>query len=219
LQVKVLETATGVVVHVRGTASIAEAAALESSLLGLLARRPACVSFDLSELELISSLAMGVLVAFRRAAVRTGARVSLAPTLQPAVREALTRAELIALFDSVANAESCGEAQPVQQSARNCYPSVSDLERTHGLTWGQLVEREPRLEPLLWQARTAGTTCRTFADVDRVFAPLRNELAALLGFAGKHHRHPILGSAAAYEVAYWKLRDAVAGLLSNRAGR
>jgi hypothetical protein len=54
--------------------------------------------------------------------------------------------------------------------------------------------------------------------VERFFSPLRNSLAGLVGFAGKHHRHPVLGSAGAYEVAYWRLYDAVAGLLPGRAG-
>jgi hypothetical protein len=62
---------------------------------------------------------------------------------------------------------------------------------------------------LLGRARLAGVRFQTFADVDRIFGPLRNELAALIGFAGKHHRHPVLGSAGAYGELY----EAVAGLL------
>jgi hypothetical protein len=46
---------------------------------------------------------------------------------------------------------------------------------------------------------------------------VKNELAGLIGFAGKHHRHPVLGSVGAYAVAYGKLYDAVAGLLPGRA--
>jgi len=42
---------------------------------------------------------------------------------------------------------------------------------------------------------------------------VRDELVELIGFAGKHRRHPVLGSVGAYEVAYWKLYDAVAGSL------
>jgi hypothetical protein len=98
------------------------------------------------------------------------------------------------------------------------FPSVRDLERISGITWSDLVELEPQVETLLWRARRAGTNCRTFTDVARVFGPVRTELAELIGFAGKHHRHPILGSARAYAVAYWKLHDAVAVLLPGRAG-
>jgi hypothetical protein len=97
------------------------------------------------------------------------------------------------------------------------HPNVSDVQSTFGVSWGQLVELEPQLETLLGRALLAGPGSRTFADVDRVFGPLRNELAALIGFAGKHRRHPILGSAGAYEVAYWTLYDAAVRLLSGRA--
>jgi hypothetical protein len=90
------------------------------------------------------------------------------------------------------------------------YPDVDDVQRTFGVSWRQLVELEPQLEALLGRGRLAAARCRTFADVERVFRPLRNELAGLIGFAGKHRRHPVLGGAAAFEVAYWKLYDAVA---------
>jgi hypothetical protein len=87
------------------------------------------------------------------------------------------------------------------------------------LTWAQLVELEPQLETKLCRAREAGAGGRTFPDVARVFGPVRNELTALIGFAGQHHRHPILGSNEAYQVAHSKLYDAVAGLLASRAPR
>jgi anti-anti-sigma factor len=212
LTVEVLDTREGAVVRLRGEAGVVEAGALEASLLPLVARRPACVTFDLSGLLFLSSLAMGVLSTFRRAAVRAGGRVCLAPDLRPAVREALERAELIGLFDAA------GGAEPGVGPARKPYPGVHDVERAYGVAWGQLVDLEPRVEPLLWRARTAGGTCRTLTDVSRAFGPLRNELAGLIGFMGRHHRHPVLGSVGAYEVAYWKLYDAVAGLLPRGAG-
>jgi hypothetical protein len=92
-----------------------------------------------------------------------------------------------------------------------------DLERIHGISWRDLAELEPKLEDLLWEARQAGVRCRRWPDVDRVFEPLRNALVKLVGFAGENHRHPVLGSARAYQVVYWKLYDAVAGLLPGRA--
>jgi hypothetical protein len=98
------------------------------------------------------------------------------------------------------------------------YPNVQDLERHSGVTWRDLAELEPALAALLWEARRAGASCRRWPDVDRAFAPIRSRLAGLVGFMGKHHRHRVLGGVAAYEVAYWKLYDAVAGLLSGRAG-
>jgi anti-anti-sigma regulatory factor len=200
-------------------AGAAEAGALDTALVRLGARRPACVTFDLSELLFLSSLALGALVAYRGAAVRAGARVRLAPGLRPAVREALNRAELMGLFEVVDGAGPCTGAGPAAEGARERYPKVQDLERTYGVTWGQLVKLEPQVKTLLWRARLAGASCWAFPDVERAFSPVRNELVGLIGFAGKHQRHPVLGSAGAYEVAYWKLYDVVAGLLPGwRAG-
>jgi anti-anti-sigma factor len=104
MAVEVLETATGVLFRVRGEVGIAEAGALGASLSRLVAGRPTTLTFDLSELLFISSLALAVLKAYRGAAVRAGARVRLAPDLHPVVREALDRAELTALFESVSPA-------------------------------------------------------------------------------------------------------------------
>jgi anti-anti-sigma factor len=212
------ETADGVVVVLRGEAGVAEAGALERLLLSLVARRPSSVIFDLSELLFISSLAMGVLVAFRRAVVRGGGRVYLEPELHPALREALDRAELLSLFDTARRAEPDVAPGPCPEGAAALSPSVADMPRRCAIAWWQLVELEPRLEELLRRARTAGVHCTAVADVPGLFSPLRNELAELIGFAGKHQFHPILGTTAAYQVAYWKLYDAVAGLLPRRAG-
>jgi anti-anti-sigma factor len=215
----VLDTRDGVVVKLRGEAGVPEAAALEASLLGLVARRPPRVTFDLGELRFISSLAMGVLVAFRRGAVRTGARVCLAASLHPAVREALTRADLLPLFEAAGESEPCPGPGPVTAEGGPAAPNGNDVQGTFEVTWDQLVELEPQVEQLLWRARMTGGPCRTFADVDRAFDPVRNDLAELIGFAGKHRRHPVLGSPVAYEVAYWKLYDAVAELVRPRRQR
>jgi hypothetical protein len=98
------------------------------------------------------------------------------------------------------------------------YPNFWELELLTCVTWQDLVELEPRLGHLLWQARQAGASCLCGADVDRAFPPIRNALVELVGFAGHNHRHPVLGSNGAYVVAYWKLYDAVAGLVPRRAG-
>jgi hypothetical protein len=100
----------------------------------------------------------------------------------------------------------------------NHIPKVQDLERAHGLTWGQLVGLEPQLEKLLWQARAAGARCRCWQDVKRVFAPFAGTLAELIGFCGRYSRHPLLGSVGAYDIAYWRLHEAVCGLLPRPAG-
>ena len=98
------------------------------------------------------------------------------------------------------------------------YPNLRDVECHAGITWHDLVELESRLAKLLWEARQAGVTCRRRSDVDSAFAALRNSLGDLIGFTGKYHLHPVLGSTGAYQVAYWKLYDAVAGLVPGRAG-
>jgi hypothetical protein len=98
------------------------------------------------------------------------------------------------------------------------YPNFRDLERLSGITWGELTALEPRLDELLWRARRACAQCRLPSDVRRVFAPVRDHLVELVGFAGKNRRHPVLGSPGAYAVAYWRLYDAVVGLLPGRAG-
>jgi anti-anti-sigma factor len=91
------------VIRVKGEATVKAADALLSGLLAPAARRPAVVTLDLSELRSISCLAMGVLVAYRRGVVRAGGRVRLAEGLQPAVKEALARAELLGLFETAAD--------------------------------------------------------------------------------------------------------------------
>jgi hypothetical protein len=102
------------------------------------------------------------------------------------------------------------------EDSRPMYPNVNDVKRTFGISWSQFVKLEPQLETLPGRVRLAGARSRNLADVDRVFGQLRNEIVALIGFAGKHYSHPILGSAGAYEVAYWTLYDAVVRLLSGR---
>jgi anti-anti-sigma factor len=215
MEVEVIQAGQEVVVWLRGEAGLAEAGLLETSLMRLTTQRPTRVIFNLSELRSLSSLAMGVLVTFRRAAVRAGVRVCRATALHSAVREALNRAELMDLFETVGSAPPCAKPDPCAESARKRYPSVEEVQRIHGIAWGQLAELEPQIETLLWRTRLVGADCRTFADVDRAFRSLQYELADLVGFAGKHHRHPVLGSVGAYEVAYWKLYDAMAGLLAS----
>jgi 2-polyprenyl-6-methoxyphenol hydroxylase-like FAD-dependent oxidoreductase len=95
-------------------------------------------------------------------------------------------------------------------------PNVRDLEHTHGVGWAELAAAEPELNRLLWRARVVGGSVRGWSDVFAAFAPLRAELAELVGISGKHRGHPVLGTHAAYDVAYWMLQVAVTALLPRR---
>jgi hypothetical protein len=92
------------------------------------------------------------------------------------------------------------------------------LEKLFGVTWRDLAAMEPALKELLGTARQTSVICRRWADVDRFFVPIGNALSGIVGLAGKNQRHPILGSARSYEVAYWKLFDEVVGALPPRSG-
>jgi hypothetical protein len=95
----------------------------------------------------------------------------------------------------------------------NDCPNVYDLERIHGVSWCELASLEPSLAELLWRAREAGAGCRSWSEVPRIFSPLREALVEVVGFGGRHRSHPVLGSHGAYEVAYWKVHEAVTELL------
>jgi hypothetical protein len=93
------------------------------------------------------------------------------------------------------------------------------LELRTGVTWQDMLRLEPRFGELLSKARQAGASCLSWSDVDRVFSPIRIRIVELVGCAGDNHSHPLLGSAEAYQVVYWKLYDAVAVLLPRRPRR
>jgi anti-anti-sigma factor len=117
LVVEVNQASGDMVIRVKGEARADCAGALEAGLLAPAAQRPAAVTLDLSELRCLSSLCMGVLVAYRRGVVRTGGRVRLAEPMQQAVKEALTRAELLALFEAAADAEQAAHRKGSPTSA------------------------------------------------------------------------------------------------------
>jgi anti-anti-sigma factor len=100
LEVTVSQSSDDVIVRLKGDAKLEYSGTLLDGLLAVAARRPQVVTLDLSELRCISSLAMGVLVTYRRGVVRCGGQVRLAGELQPLVWEALTRAELLDLFET-----------------------------------------------------------------------------------------------------------------------
>jgi anti-anti-sigma factor len=106
LAVAVLEAADEVIVLLGGEAAAADARTLETSLRPLSACCPSSVTFDLSELRFISSLAMGVLVSYRRAALHHGVRVCLSSDMQPQVRDSLETAGMMELFEVVGEPNS-----------------------------------------------------------------------------------------------------------------
>jgi anti-anti-sigma factor len=113
VRVVVSQNADDLVIHVMGDARIDCADTLLAGLLAPAARRCEVVTLDLTELRSISSLAMGVLVTYRRGVVRNGGRVRLAPRLQPAVRDALRRADLLGLFECTADVEPSASSQAI----------------------------------------------------------------------------------------------------------
>jgi hypothetical protein len=191
----------------QGETGVAELGVLMDSPYPLLVCGPARVTFGQTPVRFLSGLAVRVLGVDAGVAVRTGTRVCLASDVHPVVQVPIERVELPDREDPA------GGAEPAADKGRKPYPSVDDVQRVFGVTWAQIVELEPRVETLLPRARRASVACRTLGDVDRVFGPLRNELAGLIGFAGEHRRHPLLGSDGAFEVAYWTLYNAAAALL------
>jgi anti-anti-sigma factor len=225
IEVSVREAPGELIIRVGGEAGVKQVSELAGALFGLSARRAPLFTLDLSGLRSVSSLALGALVAFRRGVVRAGGRVRLEAGLQEPVRESVERTGLLDLFGSPEEGQTASahdKAPPAQHRKAagervNVVPRVQSLERAHGLTWGELVGLEPRLAELLWQAREAGASCRAWEDLPRVFTPFRNAVAELVGFRSRHSRHPILGSVGAYEVAYWRLHEAIAGLMPRLA--
>jgi anti-anti-sigma factor len=101
LAVALLEAGDEVIVMLGGEAGIAEVGTLEDSLLPLSTWSPKSVTFDLTELRFISSLALSVLVDFQQAEFRRGVTVRLASDIQPNVRELLRITGVLELFSHV----------------------------------------------------------------------------------------------------------------------
>jgi hypothetical protein len=50
-------------------------------------------------------------------------------------------------------------------------PDTNAIERLHGVTYSHLVELEPRLEPLLWEARKVGALMEVAGPTLKAFRP------------------------------------------------
>jgi anti-anti-sigma factor len=88
----------GALLRLEGEAGIANLGPMESLLTQTLARRPRLTILDVSELSILSTLAMGLLVRFQGGLGRWGGRVVVVGT-RPTVRASLEAAHLAGLFE------------------------------------------------------------------------------------------------------------------------
>ena len=86
-----------IVVSVKGEA-VVDLEPLVSTLQAVSARKPAAVVLDLAELSFISSLAMGVMLAFRRGVLANNGKLKVA-AMQKLVLDAFKRARLDRVFE------------------------------------------------------------------------------------------------------------------------
>jgi anti-anti-sigma factor len=98
LEVVVSDLPDEVLVCLKGEAGYLEAEVLKAALGTLSARRPQLVTFELSELRLISSLALGILVNYHRATVRNGGQVRFTGH-HPNIRDIIEQTRLLMLLD------------------------------------------------------------------------------------------------------------------------
>ena len=97
LEVVVSDLPDEVLVCLKGEAGYLEAEVLSAALRPLSARRPQLVTFELSELCLISSLALGILVNYHRTTVRNGGQVRFRGH-HPNIRDVIEQARLLMLL-------------------------------------------------------------------------------------------------------------------------
>ena len=102
--VRVSEAVGAVVVRLEGEARVSEVGRLQMPFLRLVARRVPLVVLDLTDLTLVSSLALVALVGLRRDLGRFGGRVRIAGA-RSAVAEVLESTRLCTLFASYATIE------------------------------------------------------------------------------------------------------------------
>jgi anti-anti-sigma factor len=111
MMIEMVELPLGVVTRLQGEGTFREADTLQPFLMRLTAKRPAVVVFDLAELVLITSLVLGALVGFRRAAARFGGIVKIAAP-QPLVLDAIRTARLDQLFEITDSVDAALGAVP-----------------------------------------------------------------------------------------------------------
>ena len=97
LDVDIIESASGVIVRLKGDAGVSSADILDRHLLGLTAKHPPLVVFDLAELHFISSLGLGMLMQFQRGLARHSGVMRLA-AVHDQVLDMLRKCRLDSVF-------------------------------------------------------------------------------------------------------------------------
>jgi anti-anti-sigma factor len=115
----VSEMSGGVVIRLQGEARITAVDRLQFTLARLVARRVPLVVLDLSGLTLLSSLAMGALVALSRDLGRWGGRVRIAG-IRPRVYESLESLRLHTLFEFCSTIEEALSVAGGPTAMRHC---------------------------------------------------------------------------------------------------
>src|SRR5438552_3515124 len=98
LEVKVHDVPGGTIVVAIGGEAVVDLEPLVATLQTVSARRPNSVVLDLKDLSFISSLAMGVMLAFRRGVLANNGKLKVAG-MQKLVLDAFKRARLDRVFD------------------------------------------------------------------------------------------------------------------------
>jgi anti-anti-sigma factor len=109
LDVNIIDLGKSVVVRLDGKADMLTVDRMQFALVRLIARRVPLAVLDLSGLIFLASLAMGVLVTFRRDIHRFGGCVRLAG-VRPEIHECLQVAGLADLFEFCASVEEATAA-------------------------------------------------------------------------------------------------------------
>jgi len=104
LTVESLPHPSGLVIRISGEAGVDNVESLANDLMKFSAGKPKLVVFDLSGLDFIASMGMGVLMAFRQELARSGGIVRVAAA-RPMVLDAFKRACLNALFNTCASVD------------------------------------------------------------------------------------------------------------------
>jgi anti-anti-sigma factor len=122
LQIDCTESNGILVIRVAGDAGVASSGKLDRELMLASAGRHLSVVLDLSELTFISSISMGLLVAFHHGVIRNGGRCRVAG-LQRRVAEAFERARLTQILSicptvhEAMTSEQQNEGGPTDQTA------------------------------------------------------------------------------------------------------